>query len=48
MKNSKLEKKLNETWKELLKANVHHDDAHVSELMKEMIALEIKQKHRHR
>ena len=47
MKKVKLEKKLNETWKELLKANIHHDEAHVSELMREMIALEIKQKHNH-
>lgn len=47
MKKSKLEKKLNQTWKELLKANVHHDEAHANELMREMIALEIKQKHKH-
>jgi len=46
MKNSKLEKKLNKTWKKLLKANVHHDEYHATELMKEMIALEIEQKKR--
>lgn len=46
MDNTKLDKKLNKTWKELLKASVHHDDHHIAELMKEMIALEIKQKKR--
>lgn len=46
MKNSKLEKKLNKTWKKLLEANVHHDEQQVSQLFKEMIALEIKQKKR--
>ncbi len=46
MNNAKLEKKLSKTWKELLKASVQHDDHHVGELMKEMIALEIQQKRR--
>ncbi len=46
MESSKLEKKLNKTWKELLKANLQHDEYHASELLKEMIALEIEQKKR--
>ncbi len=46
MKNSKLDKKVNKTWKQLLQANLHHDEHHACELMKQMIALEIQQKKR--
>ncbi len=46
MKNSKLEKKLCDTWKQLLVASVHHDEHQAAELQKKMIALEIKQKKR--
>ena len=46
MENSKLEKKLNKTWKHLLKASVNHDDEHANSLLKEMIQLEIEQKTR--
>jgi len=46
MKNSKLEKNLNKTWKKLLEANVHHDEHQATQLFKEMIILEIKQKKR--
>ena len=46
MENSKLEKKLNKTWKHLLRANVNHDDERANSLLKEMIQLEIEQKKR--
>jgi len=35
MKNSKLEKNLNKTWKKLLEANVHHDEHQATQLLKE-------------
>lgn len=44
MKESKLDKKINKTWKKLIQANLHHEEQNACELMKEMIALEIKQK----
>lgn len=46
MNNSKLEKKLCDTWKQLLQAHVHHDEHQAAELFRKMIALEIKQKKR--
>jgi|ACQI01.1.fsa_nt_gi hypothetical protein len=46
MNNAKLERKLSKTWKQLLKANVQHDEHHAAELFREMIALEIEQKKR--
>jgi hypothetical protein len=46
MKNSKLDKKLSKTWKKLIQANVQHDDVLASSLLREIIALEIKQKKR--
>lgn len=45
MKSKKVEQKLNRTWKEFLKANTQHDDHHAAALFRELIALEIKQKH---
>jgi len=46
MENSKLEKKLQKTWKHLLKANINHNEERASSLLKEMIQLEIEQKRR--
>lgn len=46
MGNSKLEKKLNKTWKQLLKANTAHNEELATSLFKEMIVLEIEQKKR--
>jgi len=46
MENSKLEKKLQKTWKHLLKANLRQDEERASSLFKEMIQLEIEQKRR--
>ncbi|BCN93770.1 hypothetical protein THMIRHAM_15550 [Thiomicrorhabdus immobilis] len=46
MENTKLEKRLHKTWKQLLQANIQHNEALASSLMKEMIALEIEQKKR--
>ena len=46
MENSVLEKKLNTTWKHLLKANLKHDSQRACSLLKEMIQLEIEQKKR--
>jgi len=46
MENSKLEKKLNNTWKQLLQANTKHNEELATSLFKEMIVLEIEQKKR--
>lgn len=46
MENSKLEKKLNKTWKKLLKASIAHNDTQMCTLQKELILLEIEQKKR--
>lgn len=43
-----LEKRLAKTWKQLLKANINHDINKVAELQKEIMHLEIEQKHQHR
>lgn len=44
MNNKKLHKTLKKTWKQLLDANVHHDEANAYDLFKKMLQLEIEQK----
>ncbi len=46
MNNAELEKQLHKTWKELIQANINHDDALASSRLKKMILLEIQQKKR--
>jgi len=42
-----LEQRLSQTWKKLLKANIEHDQHKIEALQKEIINLEIQQKHHH-
>ena len=46
MNNTELEKELQKTWKELIQANIHHDEVTASTRQKEIILLEIQQKNR--
>ncbi len=46
MENTELERQLRKTWKELIQANIHHDEVLASSRLKEMILLEIQQKKR--
>jgi len=47
MSKEALELQLNHLWKRLLKANIQHDQHKVACLQKEIIHLEIEQKHQH-
>lgn len=46
MNNAELEKQLQKTWKELIQANINHDDVLAGSRLKEIILLEIQQKNR--
>jgi hypothetical protein len=46
MNNSELEKQLQKTWKELIQASIHHDEALAGSRLREIILLEIQQKNR--
>ncbi|MDA3808385.1 MAG: hypothetical protein PF440_10810 [Thiomicrorhabdus sp.] len=46
MNNAELEKQLQKTWKELIQANIHHDETLADSRLKEIILLEIQQKNR--
>ena len=47
MNDVKLQQQISKTWKKLIQANIQHNEALASSLLKEMIILEIQQKKRH-